>query len=116
MTTPVITTGDDVAIPVTLKKKINGVLTTFTIDPAADVTAAVITTDRDNPVQLITDTVCDEGHADADWANSKVIVEFASAATGAVDQYGNALLEVQVDEGGKLTWFGAVEIKLGTVT
>lgn len=104
-----IVTGDDVALPVTLKKD----NTTFTINPAADVKASIISLDR--ATVLIASTAVSNAAAGADWANSLVVVEFSSAETGAITAYDPALLEIQVDDGGKLTWFVNLDIVKGTI-
>jgi len=106
-----ITTGDDVAIPVTLKK--NGV--TFAIDAAATVKAALVSTDRSS--KLSADVTCSNAAAGADWANSLVVVEFSSAVSGAVTvpDSGRCLLEIQVDDSGKLTWTAPLQIVAGLI-
>ena len=110
MTKPTRVPGDDVSLAVTLKK--NGA--TFNISSGASVTASVVTTDHQTV--LIAETAQSDGTSGADWANSLVIVEFTEALTEVVTDAGSANLEVQVDDGGKLTWFGDIEIKIGTIT
>jgi len=105
----VIVTGDDVALPVTLKK--DGA--TFAIAQAATVQAALVTQDRSSV--LAGPVVCSSSATGADWANSLVIVEIASTLTGAIVSYEPALLEIQVDDGGKLTWFASVDIVKGNI-
>ena len=105
----VIVTGDDVALPVTLKK--DGA--TFTIDVGATVQASIVLADRS--ATLIAAVTCSNAATGADWANSLVIVEFSSAETGAVTDYVPALVEIQVDDSGKLTWFVGVVIEKGSI-
>ena len=102
-----IVTGDDADLPVTLSK--DGV--TFTIDPGATVQAAVVSTDRETT--LLAAVTCDNGATGADWANSLVVVEFPSADTGALTEETPALLEIQVDDNGKKTWFTDVQMDFG---
>ena len=61
-----ITTGDDVALRVTLKKSD----ATFSIDTGATVKAVL----RSGHEQLHNEVTCDSGTAGADWANSLVVV------------------------------------------
>lgn len=106
----VIVTGDDVALPVTLKKD----NATFTIDPGATVKASIVSLDR--ATILIAEVILSNIAAGADWANSLVVVEFSSVETGGVIGYDPCLLEIQVDDGGKLTWFVNLDMVKGTIT
>jgi len=86
---------------------------TFTIDPGATVNARLISTDRQT---TYTDVLtCSSGASGADWANSLVVVSIAEADTSAITYSGLAVLEIQVDDGGKITFFGSVVIALGTI-
>lgn len=105
----VIVTGDDVALPVTLSK--DGAV--FNIPGAATVKALLISKDRVNI--LIPEVTCLNNATGADWPNSLVIVPFTSAETEAVTDFDSALLEIQVDDGGKLTWFASLEVIKGTI-
>jgi ABC-type iron transport system FetAB permease component len=105
----IIVTGDDVALPVTLKK--DGV--TFAIASGANIQAALVSQDRS--ALLAGPVTCLNSAPGANWAQSLVVVQIPSAATGAVLAYGPALLEIQVNDGGKLTWFVSVEIVKGTI-
>ena len=104
-----IVTGDDVALPVTLKK--DGAV--FAIDAGATVQAALVSLDRSTV--LAGPVTCSNVATGADWANSLVMVEFNSATSGAITAYGKALLEIQVNDSGKLTWFVTVDIEKGTI-
>lgn len=106
-----IVTGDDVDIPVTLTK--GSAKATFTIDPGATVKAALVSLDRQTV--LIPAVTCLVSAPGADWANSLVIVPFTSAETLAVTDYAPAYLEIQVDDGGKLTWFDRIDIIKGSI-
>jgi hypothetical protein len=107
----VITTGDDVSIPVTLKK--NG--QTFNIGLSAQVKVAIISADRSK--QLTNDILCSSSAAGADWANSLVVVAIPSAETVnmIVPSKGSVLLEIQVDDGGKLTWTVPLKVVKGVI-
>jgi len=105
----IIVTGDDPALPVTLKKS----KAVFAIAPTATVQASVVSVDK--LTTLIPPITCDNAATGADWANSLVMVEFTSAQTAAISATGEALLEIQVDDGGKLTWFVLITIETGTI-
>lgn len=93
----IITSGDDSSLPATLKK--DGAV--FNIDPGATVRAALIDPDYS---KKLTDVVnVSNATPGSDWANSLLIVEFTSAQTTGV-RPGEVILEVEVDDGGKLTW------------
>ena len=109
MADPMIVTGDDVSLSVTLKK--GGA--TFSIDVGATVQASLVSLDHQTvyagPIAQSNVT------PGADWANSLVVVELASATTSPITYQGKALLEIQVDDSGKTTFFASVIIVLGTI-
>lgn len=108
MGSPILVTGDDVALLVTLKK--NG--QTFNMSTASEVKAAVISTDKAN---TYIGPVIQADSGGADWTNSLVEVLFNSTETN-ITEYGNALLEIQViDNAKKTTFFGTVKIVQGTI-
>lgn len=103
-----ITTGDDVAIGITLKK--DGAI--FAINTSADVKAALISQNkRETHINAVSVSNAAPG---SDWDKSLVVVEFNSASTSAIPP-GDALIELQVDDNGKLTWFVTVSIEKGTI-
>lgn len=104
-----ITTGDDVGLPVTLKK--DG--SVFLINAGATVKASLV--DRDHTTILAGPVTLSNATPGSDWNNSLIMVEFTSAETGAIIAYNPSLLEIQVDDGGKLTWFLDVNIIKGTI-
>lgn len=104
-----IVTGDDVALSVTLKKDNS----TFDIDSSATIHAAIVSETRS---QLLLDAVVQSNSASgADWDNSLVIIEFSSTETSNITTAGRALLEIQVDDNGKQTWFVSVRIVKGNI-
>ena len=115
MTTPILITGDDIVLPVVLRKKLAEatVYTTFIIDPGATIITRLVSTDRENTYTTEITQVTD--HADADLPNSTIVVEFTSAQTIDITYQGGALLEIQVDDSGKLTWFTTVKINRGQI-
>lgn len=105
---PVLVTGDDISLPVTLKK--NGA--TFSIDAGATVIGRLVTRDRKNPLTI---EVTQSNAAPADWGNSLVMVVFTSTHTKDIEEQGPALLEIQVDDSGKRTWFVSIVIARGNI-
>jgi len=111
MTTPTLVTGDDISFPTVLRKKVTGatVYTTFVIDPSAIIIARLVSTDRESTYTAeITQVTAESG---SDLPNSLIIIAFTSAETIDILHQGGALLEIQVDEGGKRTWFTPIRIK-----
>lgn len=106
---PVIVTGDDVSLSVTLKKDNS----TFTINPAATVEASLVSQDH-NTVVLAPVTVSNSATG-ADWANSLVVIEFTSTETNSITTYGELILEIQVDDSGKTTFFAEISVEIGTI-
>jgi hypothetical protein len=104
-------TGDDWDVSVTLKT--DGVATN--VSGATSIKASVVSNSDDNPQTLISQVALDSGATGADWANGVVVAEFPSASTGI--QTGIALVEIQVEEGGKKkTWPRvAIQVKTGTI-
>ena len=103
-----ITTGDDVDYPAQLTK--NGA--TFTIDPGATVKGCI----KYEGEAISAEVTCDNAHPDADWVNSLVIVPFTAVQTEAITKTGlTAYIEIQVDDGGKLTWDRTVRIEKGVI-
>lgn len=108
MTTPLLTTGDDFTLPLILKKN----ALAFAINPAADVKARIVSADR---TQLFCDPVAQVSTVPgADWANSLVVVSLPAAAASLQFQ-GIALLEIQVNDGTKITWFVPIKIVRGSI-
>lgn len=111
MAIPILVTGDDISLSVTLKK--NDL--TFTIPPStAAVHARIVST---NHKEVYSPTVEQfDTTPGADWPNSLVVVEFAPADTSAILYQGKALVEIQVDDNGKRTWFVTVKLVTGQIS
>jgi hypothetical protein len=102
-----VVTGDDVAIVATLKVvDATGTETLLDMSTALGVDANLVTKDHTSKF-MATDTVQNLLHPSNDLANGKIVIEFPSATTAAITEYGTALLEVEVtDSGGnERTWF-----------
>jgi len=104
-----IVTGDDAVFQAQLYKD----AAVFSIDAGATVEAMLVSIDHET---TYTDAVTlSNVAAGADWPNSLVIVEFSESETAAIAVTGNVLLEVQVDDTIKETWFGVVQVITGQI-
>lgn len=105
-----IVTGDDVSL--LAKLKVDGV--SFVIDPGATVKGSLVSMDKTVLIAAVTVLSTEPG---ADWTISNVVIPFSEAETLAIpdSELGDALLEVQVDDGGKDTWFLSTSIEKGTI-
>ena len=73
-------------------------------------------TSTDKATTIIAEVTQSNAAVGADWANSLVVVEFTEGNTAVSDTFiGDALLEIQVDDSGKRTWFVPIEITKGTI-
>lgn len=104
-----ITSGDDIALEYTLKK--NDAV--FAIDSGATIQASILT--RDKATVLVAPKAVLEATTGSDWANSKIIVTFDEADTVSLTTFGAVWLEVEVNDGGKLTWHKKLELVKGTI-
>ncbi|PUB82382.1 MAG: hypothetical protein DBP02_15120 [gamma proteobacterium symbiont of Ctena orbiculata] len=98
MTDPIIVTGDDVELAVTLKKA------GATFDMAgATIHARIVK--KDNSGVITASVEQSEAANGADWANSRLILEIPTTETSGITYQGPALIEIQVNDGKKRTWF-----------
>jgi len=104
-----LTSGDDITISAQLYKD----EAAFSISGGADVKARVIGTSH-STVHFTTVT-CDSGASGADWANSLVVITFPASATSGSTHRGPAVLEIEVNDGGKNTFFADVVLEVGTI-
>jgi len=105
-----LVTGDDIVIEQTLTKN----NATFVIDSSATIKASLTTRDG-NATILVAPVAVVEATSGSDWPNSKIIILFAEADTATLTAFGPIFLEIQVDDGGKLTWFVKSELVQGTI-
>lgn len=108
-TTPIIVTGDDMRQLVQLT--INSL--PFAIGLAGTVKARLVTLDHKTALTVVVDQ--SRSAAGADWAASLVVVEMPPTATAPIAEYGPSLLEIQVDDTIKETWFIPVTIVQGHI-
>lgn len=108
---PIVYTGDDWDILVTLKVD----KVAYDVSAATAISAAIVSTDDSTVTELISATA-QSNTGDADWANGIVSCVFAAANT-AITTYGRAYLEVQVTlSGAKQTWpRQLIDIKKGII-
>jgi hypothetical protein len=105
-----IVTGDDVAVVVALTKNNKP----FVIDPGAVVKAAIVSTDHART--LADPSTLSSSSNGSDWAQSTIVVTFSSVQTQAITEYKPALLEIEVNDNGKQTWFLEVKIVKGQIS
>ena len=104
-----IVTGDDAVFTAQLKKDDS----TFSIDAGATVKAMLVSLDRTTSYSAV--VTLSSSTTGSDWVHSLVIVVFSAAETTAITNLGSALLEVQVDDTIKETFFGAVTVIQGQI-
>ena len=104
-----ITTGDDAQILYSMTK--DGAA--FVIDPGATVRAVLISLDRVTTISA--EVAVNLSAPGTDLAASLVVVAFTAAQTALITEYGPALLEVQVDDGGKITWTAQLTVRKGNI-
>ena len=109
----IITTGDDAAIPVQLKKKVSGKKVSFNIDAGATIKAVLVSLDRETILSGV--VTLNNAATGTDLSTSLVVVEFTEVETTAITATGEALLEVQVNDGGKLTWTADITVVKGNI-
>lgn len=104
-----IVTGYDAHLTITLTKDD----ATFAIDPLATVKAALVSTDRLTTIlPFVTSSYSEAG---ADWAKSLIIVNFPDTETINISDFGDALLEIQVDDQIKLPWYIDADVIEGRI-
>ena len=109
MTALTVVTGDDLNLPITLKKNSE----TFEIASGATITAALVSANR-FPKKLGTAVTVDKDVVGTDLTASKIILQFNAAETATWPE-GDWRFEIEVDDGGKLSWFYPVTVLKGSV-
>ncbi len=64
---------------------------------------------------IIDPVLCSNSATGADWANGVVVIEFAESDTSDIEQSGLAVLELQVNDNGKTTFFCDVYLVIGSI-
>lgn len=106
---PVVVSGDDVLLPTTLK--IDNA--TFSINALADVKAKIVSTNQQTVYSAV--SAQSSSTPGADWANSLVVISLPSEVTTDISYFGNCLLEIQVNDSGRKTWFASILTMKGNI-
>lgn len=85
---------------------------TFPIDSGAVIRASIL--DRSKNV-LAGPVTITEGTPNSDWANSLVIAQFTKLDTENITYFGTGFIELEINDGGPLTWFYKLNIEKGTI-
>ena len=104
-----IVTGDDKSLPLVLS--VDGVVEP--INQVAVIKVAII--DEGHTQKWLNEVTVDTSAAGSDLDNGLIVVAWTEAETGAISSLGRALLEIQVDDGGKDTYFAEVTIINGLI-
>jgi len=105
----IITKGDPVEIPVTLKKNGN----TFVI--SGDAVIKAVLTKIDRATIISTEVTVNKSATGTDLAKSLIIVEFTEEQSAAITYIGDVYLEIQVADPKKKTWTTKVLIRNGNI-
>lgn len=109
MSIPTLVTGDDFILPVNLT--VNGAA--HAVNLSATVTAAIVSADHADV--LLAAVTQSSGSPGANWATGTVAVVFTPAQTAAILETGTALIEIQVSDTTKDSWFTPVRIIKGNI-
>lgn len=110
MATLTVVRGDAINLPTTLT--LNGEPHAISLD--ATVRAALVTSNDINRSLLGTVTAMSNAAAGADWPSGVVMLIFPKTETAAWKP-GNHMIEIEVDDGGPLTWFTPIVVKRGAI-
>ena len=109
-----LVTGDPLVKTINLKKVNDAGESSFNI-PSSGVPVKAAIVSKDHARRLTSEITLSSGETGADWSQSKVVVNIGKAETEAIAELGLALLEIQVDDGGEITWFHGVNIINGQI-
>lgn len=111
-----IVTGDVNIIGVTLKKKTNGVSSTFSIPTGSAVKVQLVSKDR-RIVYMSAAVDQSSDTSGADWANSLVIIKLPTDSTKNIIYQGDAWLQIQVTINSEpKSWFLPVAVIKGNIS
>lgn len=108
-----ITTGDDIALPVYLEKKINDKYQPFIISNEAIIKAVLTDLKREPIVSPL--VIINKSAPGTDLNKSLVIVEFSASESAAITQLGELLLVVKVADPKKTTFSGEIKVVKGVI-
>jgi len=112
-----IVTGDGAEIPFQLTR--GTAKTVFAIPETATVKAVIVSSDRANRLTEV--VTCLPSFAGADWANSLIVVKLTSLQTAEITGLTagqgelEAVIQVQVDDVIKESWFDSVTVIKGLI-
>lgn len=106
----VIVLGDDSGLNLTLKKNKK----TFAISADAVINASIVNVDHSEV--LAGPITIDKSVPGTNLDQSLIVVEFTGAETESILAEGDALIEVQVDDVKKKTWFVEAYLIKGTIS
>jgi hypothetical protein len=109
-----LVTGDPLIKTINLLKVNDSGESSFNIPTSgAPVTVAVVS--NDHARRLTAEVTVLSSEAGSDWTTSTIVINIDKAETEAIDEFGLALLEIQVNDGDELTWFHPVNIIDGQI-
>jgi hypothetical protein len=104
-----LVTGDPLIKVINLIKITDAGEASFNIPTSGvPVTAAIVSLNHER--RLTDEVSVSSAEAGSDWSASKIVVNINKTETEAITEYGLALIEIQVNDGGELTWFHPVNI------
>jgi hypothetical protein len=110
MRLPQITSGNDILLPVTLKKDD----AVFAIDIGATIKARLVS--EDHFTEYCDEVVQSSATPGANWPASLVVISIPSSTSSTITKFGPAHLEIQVDDSYIQTWFVEIDVKRGTIS
>lgn len=102
-----LVTGDEGLTKIQLTKEGSP----FSINTSATVKVGIVTADHKELLSSV--VTCLHTSPECDWSTSLISFSFLNAATQNIIITKPAMLELEVDDGGKLTWFIPIKLLKG---
>jgi len=109
-----LVTGDPLIKTISLIKINDAGESTFDI-PTATATVTVAVVSKDHARRLTSEITVSSAETGSDWSTSTIVTNISKAETEAIEDFGLALLEIQVKDADEITWFHPVNIIKGQV-
>ena len=109
-----LVTGDPLINTIHLIKINDAGESTFDI-PTATATVTVAVVSNDHARRLTSEVSVSSAEVGSDWSTSTIVANISQTETEAIDEFGLALLEIQVTDTDEITWFHPVNIIKGQV-
>ena len=109
-----LVTGDPLIKTINLIKINDAGESTFNI-PILTATVTVAVVSNDHARRLTSEVTVSSAETGSDWSTSTIVTNISKAETEAIDEFGLALLEIQVTDGDEITWFHPVNIINGQI-